>query len=143
MKKFILSAFVSVALGSAAMVNAAEVKPVETPANSPVKTEMKLLDAAFKNLINSLILNDPKAIEGPFHEVHMAKANTEKAIEKGELKLPKNGDKMKEFVRMDEEFHGKLVAVIMASRKGDMKGVKDATHQILDGCVQCHNKFRN
>lgn len=141
MKKLIMSAVVSLVLG-AAFVNAEEVKTAPTGDN-PVKVEMRLLDKAFKNLIDSLILNNPKAIEEPFHEVHMAKANTEKALEKGEIKLPKNGDKMKEFVEMDEEFHKKLVVVIMASRKGDMKAVQDATHKLLDGCVQCHSKFRN
>ena len=141
MKKLIMSAVVSLVLG-VAVVNAEEAKTVP-PADNPVKAEMRLLDKAFKNLIDSLILNNPKAIEEPFHEVHMAKANTEAALKRGEIKLPKNSNKMKEFVHMDEQFHGKLEALIEASRKGDMKGVQDVTHKLLNGCVQCHNKFRN
>ncbi|MEK7850574.1 MAG: hypothetical protein AAB275_01710, partial [Deltaproteobacteria bacterium] len=80
MKKSILWAVVSVVLISAAAVHAEEAK-----ADSLVKAEMKLLDKAFKNLIDSLVLDTPEAIEEPFHEVHMAKANTEKALEKGEI----------------------------------------------------------
>lgn len=142
MKKLIISAVISIALSSAAVVNAEEAK-IAPATDSPVKVEMRLLDKAFKNLIDSLILNNPKAIEEPFHEVHMAKANTEAALKKGEVKLPKNNDKIKQFVQMDEQFHGKLEALIEASRKGDMKGVQDVTHKLLNGCVQCHNKFRN
>ncbi len=110
---------------------------------SPVKVEMRLLDSAFRNLISSLILNNPKGIEASFHEVHKAKLITEKAIEKGEIKLPKNGDKMKEFIEMDEQFHKELEGLLAASGKGDMKKVQDATHRLLDGCVQCHQRFRN
>ena len=142
MKKWIVSAAVSMALSAVVAVHAEEAK--NTPAaDNPVKVEMRLLNDAFKNLLDSLILNNPGAIEEPFHEVHRAKANTEKALEKGEIKLPKNSNKMKEFIHMDEQFHGKLEALIEASRKGDMKAVQDVTHKLLNGCVQCHNKFRN
>lgn len=138
MKKSILWAVVSVVLISAAAVHAEEAK-----ADSPVKAEMKLLDKAFRNLIDSLVLNTPEAIEEPFHEVHMAKANIEKALEKGEIKLPKNNDKIKQFVEMDEQFHKKLEHLLEASRKKDMKAVQEVTHKLLSGCVKCHNKFRN
>lgn len=135
-----MSAVVSIVAGTAS-VHADEAKTAQT--ESPVKVEMRLLDKAYKNLIDSLLLNKPEAIEEPFHEVHKAKANTEKALEKGEIRLPKNNDQMKEFVEMDERFHNDLVTVIKASRAGDMKKVRAATHKILDGCVQCHSKFRN
>lgn len=137
MKKSVLWAAVSVVLISAAAVHAEEAK-----ADSPVKAEMRLLDKAFKDLIDSLVLNTPEAIEEPFHEVHMAKANTEKALEKGEIKLPKNNDKMKQFIDMDEQFHKKLEHLLEAARKKDMKAVQEVAHKLLNGCVQCHNKFR-
>ena len=142
MKKWIVSAAVSMALSAVVAVHAEEAKNAPA-ADNPVKVEMRLLNDAFKNLLDSLILNNPGAIEEPFHEVHRAKANTEKALEKGEIKLPKNSNKMKEFIHMDEQFHGNLEALIEASRKGDMKAVQDVTHKLLNGCVQCHNKFRN
>ncbi len=136
MKKSLLLAVVSMVMFATAAVHAEEAK------ESPVKAEMKLLDKAFKNLIDSLVLNTPEAIEEPFHEVHMAKANTEKALEKGEIKLPKNNDKMKQFIEMDEQFHKKLEHLLEASRKKDMKAVQEVTHKLLNGCVKCHNKFR-
>jgi len=142
MKKLIMSVVVSATLSSAAIVHAEEAKTAASGV-SPVKIEMRLLNDAFKNLIDSLILNTPEGIEEPFHEVHKAKANTEAALEKGEIKLPKNGDKMKQFVEMDEQFHKKLEILIEASRKKDMKTVQETTHKLLNGCVQCHSKFRN
>lgn len=113
------------------------------PAESPLKIEMRLLDKAFKNLIDSLIFGNLKAVEEPFHAVHEAKANTDKALKRGEINLPKNADKVKEFVRMDGEFHRHLEDLMEAAGKGDAKGVQRMTMKLLNGCVQCHAKFRN
>ena len=108
-----------------------------------VKHEMRLLDAAYKNLLDAILLDTPEAIEPPFHEVHRAKMATEKALHAGKVKLPKNGDKLDEFVEMDEAFHGKLKKLLGAARKKDRKGIQDSAHEILDSCVQCHTRFRN
>ncbi|MBE9536422.1 MAG: cytochrome c [Proteobacteria bacterium] len=113
------------------------------PGDNAVQVEMRLLDKAFKNAVDGLLLNMPEIIEGPFHKVHKAKMNTEKAIKKGAIKLPKNSDKLNEFVELDEAFHEKLVGLLKASRKKDMNAVKNSIHEIMDGCVQCHNKFKN
>ncbi len=111
--------------------------------DNPVKHEMRLLDAAYKNLLDSLLLDTPEAIEPPFHEVHRAKMATEKALHAGKVKLPKNGDKLGEFVEMEEACHGKLKKLLASARKKDRKGIQDSAHEILDGCVQCHTRFRH
>ena len=108
-----------------------------------VKHEMRLLDAAYKNLLESILLDTPEAIEEPFHLVHRAKMATEKALHSGKVKLPKNGDKLGEFVELDEAFHDKLKKLLAAAGTKDRKGIKDSAHEILDACVQCHDKFRN
>ena len=113
------------------------------PAENAVKHEMRLLDAAYKNLIDSILLDTPEMIEPPFHEVHRAKMATEKALHDGKVKLPKNGDKLHEFVEMDEAFHGKLKKLLGAARKKDRKGIQESAHEILDSCVKCHSRFRN
>jgi len=110
---------------------------------NPLKTEMQVLDNAFKNLITSIVLNNLSAIEEPFHEVHKAKHKTEEALERKEIVLPKNNDKMAEFTKIDNKFHHELEALIEASRKGDLKKVQKVTHELLDTCIQCHTKFRN
>lgn len=139
MKAAVISAIIMVMFVFPSIVSAQEAAPVE----NPLKTEMKLLDSAFKNLIDSLIFNSPKTIEEPFEEVHKAKEKTEAALKKGLIKLPKNNNKIKEFIKMDEEFHHNMEGLIEASRKGDMKKVQDITHRLLNDCVQCHNRFRN
>ena len=111
--------------------------------DNPVKNEMRLLDEAYKNLLDALLLDKPETIEGPFHAVHKAKMATEKALHEGRVKLPKNGDKLDEFVRMDEAFHDKLKRLLEAARKKEKKAISDSTHEILDGCVQCHRMFRH
>lgn len=115
----------------------------EVPAEMALKHEMKLLDAAFKNLLDAILLDRPEIIEAPFHEVHMAKMETEKALHSGKAKPPKNADKLEEFVEMDEAFHDKLRKLLGAAGKKDREGIKASAHEILDGCVQCHNMFRN
>jgi hypothetical protein len=114
----------------------------KTYAANPLKEEMMLLDAAYKNLIDSLVLNNLSAIEGPVEEMLKAKEKTETALEKGEIKLPKNNDKIKTFKDMDEEFHLKLKNLIVLSKKGDKNGIQKLTHELLNGCIQCHDNFR-
>ena len=119
------------------------IAPDSTPAADALKHEMSLLDKAFKNLIDSLLLDTPEAIEAPFHDVHRAKMATEKALHAGKVKLPKNGDKLDEFVALDEAFHRKLKRLLGAAGRKDRKGIKASAHDILGGCVQCHSRFRN
>lgn len=114
----------------------------KTYAANPLKEEMMLLNAAYKNLIDSLVLNNLSAIEGPVDEVLKAKEKTEAALEKGEIKLPKNNDKIKIFTEMDEQFHFKLKNLIVLSKKGDKREIQKLTHELLNGCIQCHDNFR-
>lgn len=109
---------------------------------NPLKEEMRLLDLAFKNLMDSILLNDPKGIEGPFHEVHHAKLKTGKALESGGITLPMNPDRIKSFKEMDERFHETLEGILKAAGAKDMDAVRKKTHEALDGCVQCHSMFR-
>lgn len=117
-------------------------QPHGSETENPIKAEMRLLDLAFKNLIDAILLNDPSGIEGPFHEVHHAKLKTEKALEGGGITLPKNADKIKSFKEMDEKFHQTLEGILKAAGKKDMEAVRKKTHEALEGCVQCHSMFR-
>lgn len=161
MKKAIVSAAAVIMMGTGvAGVSAAEkhshdthaahsaeaVPQTKTPADktpNPVKDEMVALNEAFKNLLDAILLNEPEKIELPFHNVHNAKEKTMAAVKKGEVKLPKNNDKFKEFEKLDEKFHHDLEAIIEAADKKDMKTVKARTHKLIDACVECHSRFRN
>ena len=138
MKRLFLGLTLILALTGTAVSAEAPAKP----ATNPLKEEMWRLNAAFKGLIDALVLRKPGDIAGPFEEVLKAKAATEAALEKGEIWLPRNNDRKEEFKKMDEEFHGQIEKLIRLSKKGDMKGVQALTHRLLDGCVRCHNTFR-
>lgn len=140
MKRFILIiSIISCLVFAIQLAEAAE--PAKT--ESPLKAEMRLLNSAYINLITSLIFNNPGAIAEPFHEVLKAKAVTEEALQKGKLKLPKNNDKIKKFIEMDEQFHKDTEELLAAARRGNMKWVEGVTNKLLDGCIQCHKMFRN
>lgn len=120
----------------------APAKGDSSSANNALKSEMQLLRQAFVNLIDSLVLNELAAIEGPFHQVHKAKTATHAAIHASKIKLPRNNDKLKQFVEADEKFHKSLEELLEASRKSDKKKVLAVTHGLLDQCVQCHDQYR-
>ena len=138
MKKLLLGLALIIAFTSAAVCAETPAKP----AANPLKDEMWRLNAAFKGLIDAVVLRKPGDIAGPFEEVLKAKAATEAALEKGEIWLPRNNERKEEFRKMDEAFHGQIEDLIKLSKKGDMKGVQALTHRLLDGCVRCHNTFR-
>ncbi len=116
--------------------------PPQAGKTNPLKEEMWLLNTAYKILVDALVLKNPSAIAGPFEKVLKAKPRTEAALEKGEIRLPKNNDKLGEFKKMDEEYHAMIENLIGLSKKGDMLGVHKLTHRLLDGCVRCHDRFR-
>ncbi|MBI5888506.1 MAG: hypothetical protein HZB82_07345 [Deltaproteobacteria bacterium] len=111
-------------------------------ADNPLKEEMRRLDAAFKNLVGDVALGNLSAVEGHFHELHALKEKTHAALEKGEIKLPKNGGKIKLFEQYDASFHKKLEQLIKASKKDNIKAVRRLTHRLLDACIRCHGVFR-
>ncbi|MDH4227608.1 MAG: hypothetical protein OEV59_07685 [Deltaproteobacteria bacterium] len=115
---------------------------VEAADNAALKKEMQLLDAAYKNLVNAVVLNDAASIEEPFHEVHAAKAATEKALENGEIKLPKNTSKIKLFKELDESFHLEIESLLDAAKAKNEIKIRDSAKRLLDGCVKCHSIFR-
>ncbi len=135
MKKIIALSTVALALAVTAPLKAEE-------AGNALKEEMHLLDAAYKNLLDAILLDQPETIEKPFHAVHKAKMKTEKALHGGKIKLPKNGDQLEAFVAMDEAFHDKLVKLLGAARKKDRDAIRESAHEILDGCISCHNRYR-
>ena len=68
---------------------------------------------------------------------------TEKALHEKKVELPKNGDKLELFVKMDKTFHGKLKKLLGTARKKDREAITESAHEILDGCIECHTMFRN
>ena len=76
----------------------------------------------------------------PFHE---ARKNFEEAISTGQkIELPKNQDKFKGFVKLDNKFQKDFEALEEAAEKGQKQVVKDKIHKLFDACVFCHERFR-
>ena len=110
--------------------------------SNPLKEEMRLLDGAYKILIDAIALNNPGIIEGPFQEVLNAKPKTDDALKTGKITLPKNNDRMMMFEKLDEEFHRNVKVLMESSKKGDMRMVQGMAHKLLNGCIHCHANFR-
>lgn len=137
----LLSLF-SIAILSAPIHAADKVPPVPKAIQNPLLAEMGLLNEAFKGLIEGIILNRWDKIEEPFHAVHMAKQKTHEALHHKQVFLPKNTNKVAEFVKMDEAFHHDLEKMLGAVKKKDQKEALRLTHKLMDQCVACHNMYR-
>ena len=107
-----------------------------------VQNEMQKLDEAMK-VILTLIANDElQGIPPQLKKVHPARQLTMKAVEQGKYKPPKNADNMDEFKKLDDEFHKDLQDLLEASKNDDLQAATDAYSELVQGCTNCHTKFR-
>ncbi|OGP93857.1 MAG: hypothetical protein A2157_15825 [Deltaproteobacteria bacterium RBG_16_47_11] len=107
------------------------------------KEEMIALDAAFKKIIDVVVLGNMKIIKPALTELHEAREEVEKAVKAGQkITLQKNQDQLKEFIELDDKFHEEFEALEKAVEADNKKVVKDQTHKLLDACVVCHERFR-
>lgn len=111
--------------------------------SSSLKIEMRVLNEAYKNLIECLILKMPEGIEDPFREVKKARIYTEEALDRGQIYLPMENDKIMQFEGLYKQFYKKLDVLIEASRKKDVETLRELTPQLLNDCIQCHDRFRS
>ncbi len=108
-----------------------------------LKQEMVALEQAFEAIIDAVIFDNMKLIKPTIPPLYEAREKVEKAINAGEkIILPKNQDKFKEFIRLDDRFHKDFETLVKAAEKSHKKVVKDQTHKLLDACVVCHESFR-
>jgi hypothetical protein len=71
-----------------------------------------------------------------------ARELTEKALEGGEYKLPKNPEKLATFKELDEQFHDELekLLTVATSKDGAATGIQVGV--VLSKCSGCHAQFR-
>lgn len=109
-----------------------------------LKKEMLALEETFQAIIDAVIFDKMECIMLTVPPLHKAREEVEKAINADEkIILPKNQDKFKEFIKLDDEFNKDFEALIKAAEKGHKKFVKNQAHKLLDACVVCHESFRN
>ncbi len=108
-----------------------------------IKEEMIALDAAFKKIIDAVVLDNMKIIKPALKEVHEAREEVEKAVKAGQkITLQKNQDKLKEFVELDDKFHEEMEVLAKAAEEGNKNLVLKQTHRLLDACAVCHEGYK-
>jgi cytochrome c556 len=107
-----------------------------------VQNEMRLLLEALRNTVTAIAMSTLETIPGSLQSVDHARELTEKAVESGEYKLPKNGDKLAEFKELDEAFHGELAKLVAASQSKNAQATATQLGVVLSKCDGCHTQYR-
>lgn len=119
------------------------VSAAEAQDENLVRKEMAALDKAFKITIDAVVLNQPEKIAPAFAEVQKIMEQVEQAVkDKKKIALPRNQNKFKVFVKLDNRFHREVGALVIAAKKNRMRTVNRQAHNLLNMCVRCHDIFR-
>ena len=80
--------------------------------------EMMALDKAFKTTIDAVVLNRLDKIAPAFEDVHKVREEVEKTVKEGKkIALPKNQERFKMFVGLDNRFHKEVEILIESAKK--------------------------
>jgi len=109
---------------------------------NPLIEEMIILDHAFRDIVSAVSLGDADAVRKALEPMHGTMEKTHDGVREGRVALRKNAGRIKEFKTMDFAFHAKLEALGRAAHHKNQKEMLRITKQLLEGCVQCHSKFR-
>ncbi len=109
---------------------------------NPLIEEMTLLDRAYRDIVSAVSLGNAEAVHTALESTHGTMKNTHEGLKTGDVSLRKNAKRIVEFKTMDREFHAKLEALDRAAHHNNQKEMLRITKLLLDGCVQCHTKFR-
>ncbi|MBF0565901.1 MAG: cytochrome c [Nitrospirae bacterium] len=110
--------------------------------DNPLLEEMQTLDRAYRDLVSAVAIHDGKGVYKALTSMHGTQRKTREGIRSGVVKIPKNPKRVKEFVQMDKVFHADLDSLAIAAKKNDEKEMLAITKRLLDGCVNCHQRFR-
>lgn len=141
----VLSLLVAVPAVYAAVHEGHEHSKMHAAANNganPLVEEMMQLDEVFRAVVSGVALGDGERVHAALESMHGAMEKTHEGVKAGKVTTPKNPKKVKEFVKMDKDFHAKLETLAHAAQKNDQKKMLLLTKQLLDGCVSCHQMFR-
>lgn len=110
--------------------------------DNPLTEEMEKLDEVFRAVVSGVALGDGDRVHAALESMHGDMEKTHEGVNAGKVIIPKNPQRVKEFVKMDKDFHVKLETLAHAAHKNDQKNMLVLTKQLLDGCVSCHQMFR-
>jgi cytochrome c556 len=116
---------------------------MQTPEDkNPLMEEMVILDGVFREVVSAVSLGDGARVRKALESMHGTMEKTHEGLHSGSVKIPRNSDRLSDFVRMDKEFHGNLEALAQAAHANDQQAMLAMTKKLLDGCVNCHRTFR-
>lgn len=110
-------------------------------AGNPLLDEMTVLDNAIREIVSAVATGDGARVSKALEPVYEARKKTLEAIRSGSLKLPKNGDRVEDFIRRDDSYHAQLSALDRAGQRDDREAMLMITKQLMEGCVSCHRTF--
>ncbi len=111
-------------------------------AADPLVEEMIKLDSVFRDVVSAVALNDANRVLTAIHSMHGAMEKTHEGVHQGTVRIPRNADRIEDFVRQDRQFHADLQKLGHAAGKNDADGMVRLTKKLLDECVACHRMFR-
>lgn len=114
---------------------------IAPPANA-VQNEMRILDAAMREVLTMIANNQLAGIPDRIFSVHGARDATEKAIAEKRYLPPRNDEGIDAFVATDRAFHDDLVRLVKAARANDLAAATGAYASVVVGCTGCHQRFR-
>ncbi|MBI4687818.1 MAG: cytochrome c [Nitrospirae bacterium] len=109
---------------------------------NPLIEEMHRLNDVFTQIVSAVALADAEAVHTAIESMHGAMEKTHEGIHAETVKLPKNAHRIKEFIKMDREFHSGLEELAKAAEKKDQQKMQSLTKKLFDGCINCHQTFR-
>ncbi|MCA9595444.1 MAG: cytochrome c [Myxococcales bacterium] len=109
---------------------------------NPVQNEMRVLHEATRDWVTAIANNDLAAIAGGIKKVHGARTLTETALKTGSYRPPKNPGDLQQFEKQDEAFHERLVRLMRAAQAKDLPRATLELGRVLEGCTDCHSKYR-
>jgi cytochrome c556 len=110
---------------------------------NPLREEMAQLDSVFREVVSGVALGEGARVRKALEEMHGAMEKTHEGVHHGSVTIPKNADRVQEFIGQDKQFHAKLETLAIAAQKNDQQAMLKLTKELLDACVKCHRTFRN
>ena len=119
-----------------------EKEPAHGWTRNPLVEEMRQLDSSFREIVSAVALGDGGRVHKAIEIMHGRMERTQEAIHSGEVKVPRNPGRVKEFIALDREFHSNLERLAHSAEADNRPKMLLYTKKLMDGCVKCHTVFK-
>jgi hypothetical protein len=127
------------------MASSGDAQPaVSSDASRPnaVQREMRLLHEALRDSVTAIANGNVESIAERLTAIDAARQVTERAVETGDYKLPKNAGNLGTFEQLDDRFHADLENLVAKAKVGDATATSAQLGVVLSQCGGCHGQFR-